>query len=231
MRFASDAARLHRAAFVPVASWRRSPSRQVRVRAVPCCPLSSRRNWHLTFRSWKFSNASAEGEWARSILQAGTTTDYDFNITADGEDGGHPGYDLLTVPEVNAAKSDASCTVSSSAQGAKTPGIGGTDTSIYRTLHVHQDKGTTCVIDWAELNRPRVTKALEMLDTQLRAQPFIAGQRFTVADITAIMAMQMMDTIQVAVPQEFAALQRWRMAALSRPGVVSVIGPRKAATA
>ena len=82
--------------------------------------------------------------------QAGTTTDYDFNITADGEDGGHPGYDLLTVPEVNAAKSDASCTVSSSAQGAKTPGIGGTDTSIYRTLHVHQDKGTTCVIDWAE---------------------------------------------------------------------------------
>ena len=85
-----------------------------------------------------------------SGTQAGTTTDYDFNITADGEDGGHPGYDLLTVPEVNAAKSDASCTVSSSAQGAKTPGIGGTDTSIYRTLHVHQDKGTTCVIDWAE---------------------------------------------------------------------------------
>jgi uncharacterized repeat protein (TIGR01451 family) len=82
--------------------------------------------------------------------QAATTTDYDFNITADGEDGGHPGYDLLTVPEVNAAKSDASCTVTSSAQGAKTPGIGGTDTSIYRTLHVHQDKGTTCVIDWAE---------------------------------------------------------------------------------
>ncbi len=82
--------------------------------------------------------------------QAGTTTDYDFNITADGENGGHPGYDLLTVPEVNAAKSDASCSVSSSAQGAKTPGIGGTDTSIYRTLHVHQAKGTTCVIDWAE---------------------------------------------------------------------------------
>ena len=85
-----------------------------------------------------------------SGTQAGTTTDYDFNITADGEDGGHPGYDLLTMPEVNAAKSDASCTVSSSDQGAKTPGIGGTDTSIYRTLHVHQDKGTTCVIDWAE---------------------------------------------------------------------------------
>jgi uncharacterized repeat protein (TIGR01451 family) len=82
--------------------------------------------------------------------QTGTTTDYDFNITADGKDGGHPGYDLLTEPEVNAAKSDASCTVSSSAQGNKTPGIGGTDTSIYRTVHVHQDKGTTCVIDWAE---------------------------------------------------------------------------------
>ena len=82
--------------------------------------------------------------------QAGTTTDYDLNIVADGRDGGRPGYDLLTEPEINTSKSDASCTLSSSAQGSKTPGIGGTDTSIYRTLHIHQAKGTTCVIDWAE---------------------------------------------------------------------------------
>jgi len=87
---------------------------------------------------------------ASSGTQAGTTTDYDINVVADNKDGGHPGYDLLTTPEVNAAKSDASCTVTSSAQGAKTPGIGGTDTSIYRTLHIHQNTGTTCVIDWAE---------------------------------------------------------------------------------
>jgi uncharacterized repeat protein (TIGR01451 family) len=90
----------------------------------------------------------------RAIMTSGTqtdtTTDYDFNVVADGEDAGRPGYDLLTVPEVNAAKSDASCTVSSSDQGSKTPGIGGTHTSIYRTVHIHQNKGTTCVIDWAE---------------------------------------------------------------------------------
>jgi uncharacterized repeat protein (TIGR01451 family) len=85
-----------------------------------------------------------------SGTQTGTTTDYDFNIVADGEDAGRPGYDLLTVPEVNAAKSDASCTVSSSDQGSKIPGIGGTHMSIYRTVHIHQNKGTTCVIDWAE---------------------------------------------------------------------------------
>ena len=82
--------------------------------------------------------------------QSDATTDYDLNITADGEDAGHPGYDLLTEPEINAAKSDASCTVSSGAQGEKSPGIGGTDVSIFRTIHVHQAKGTTCVIDWAE---------------------------------------------------------------------------------
>jgi hypothetical protein len=82
--------------------------------------------------------------------QGGATTTYDMNVVADNQDGGHPGYDVITVPEVNTAKSDVSCSVSPSAQGTKTPGIGGTDASIYRTLTIHQNKGTTCVIDWAE---------------------------------------------------------------------------------
>lgn len=82
--------------------------------------------------------------------QSGATTAYDLNIVADYWEAGHPGYDLITLPEINTAKSDASCALSSSDQGTLVPGIGGTDKSIYRTLHITQNKGTTCVIDWAE---------------------------------------------------------------------------------
>ena len=38
--------------------------------------------------------------------QADATTTYTFGITADREDAGHPGYDVLSAPVVNAAPSD-----------------------------------------------------------------------------------------------------------------------------
>ena len=84
--------------------------------------------------------------------QDAATTDYKVSVAADGVTGGKLGYDVISAPEVNAAKSDASCTVSSVAtttQGtAQAPFGGGTDTVIYKDVTVHQAKGTTCVFDW-----------------------------------------------------------------------------------
>lgn len=80
--------------------------------------------------------------------QTGATTDYNLTIAADASDGGHTGFDILSVPEVNTAKSDSSCTVSADAQTVGPALTGGTTESIYRILSLHQDKGTTCVIDW-----------------------------------------------------------------------------------
>ncbi len=84
--------------------------------------------------------------------QSGATTDYKVSVAADGVTNGKVGYDVLSVPEVNAAKSDASCSVSAGAQStfgtAAQPFGGGTDTVIYRDLTIHQNKGTTCVLDW-----------------------------------------------------------------------------------
>ena len=45
--------------------------------------------------------------------QADATTTYTFGIAADREEGGAPGYDVLSAPVVNAAKSHASCQVTS----------------------------------------------------------------------------------------------------------------------
>jgi uncharacterized repeat protein (TIGR01451 family)/fimbrial isopeptide formation D2 family protein len=82
--------------------------------------------------------------------QADATTTYTFGITADREDAGAPGYDVLSAPVVNAAKSHGSCQVASGAETIIEPGVGGIDKSIGRLITITQNKGTTCVIDWYE---------------------------------------------------------------------------------
>jgi uncharacterized repeat protein (TIGR01451 family)/fimbrial isopeptide formation D2 family protein len=82
--------------------------------------------------------------------QSDATTDYTVGIAADHMDGGHPGYDVMTAPVVNAAKSDASCSVSAGDETVIDPGVGGTDQSLGRLFTIHQNKGTTCVFDWVE---------------------------------------------------------------------------------
>jgi hypothetical protein len=84
--------------------------------------------------------------------QTGTTTTYDVYIADDYQTGGKTGYDVISVPVVNTAKSHASCTVSAGAQStqgsAGSPFGGGTDVVIYRQLTIHQDTNTKCVLDW-----------------------------------------------------------------------------------
>lgn len=78
------------------------------------------------------------------------TQTYTVAIVADNVEAGVPGYDAITAPTLNAAKSHGSCSISSSAQQTLTPGVGGTDVSIYRLVTVTQAKNSTCVFDYAE---------------------------------------------------------------------------------
>jgi VCBS repeat-containing protein len=82
--------------------------------------------------------------------QTGATTDYDVIVAADNKLGTKIGYDVVTVPVKNAAKSHSSCSVSAGAQSIATNVTGGVDDVIYRVLTIHQDKGTTCVFDYVE---------------------------------------------------------------------------------
>lgn len=84
--------------------------------------------------------------------QSTATTTYSIAIMLDNLDNAHPGFDVISVPTVNTAESDASCAVSAApntgAGAILIPGIGGTDQSIYRIITITQDKGTTCVLDY-----------------------------------------------------------------------------------
>lgn len=82
--------------------------------------------------------------------QASATTDYNLIIAADNKINGRTGFDAISIPVVNTAKSDASCTISAEGQLTTNQISGGTDLSIYRIIHIHQAKGTTCVFDYTE---------------------------------------------------------------------------------
>ena len=70
---------------------------------------------------------------------------------------------------------------------------------------------------WAEANRPRVIDFLRILDAELAAHAFIAGDHFTVADITALCAIDFMKPARIAVPDELTHVKRWHAAVAARP--------------
>ncbi|MDX6678349.1 MAG: trimeric autotransporter adhesin, partial [Solirubrobacteraceae bacterium] len=90
----------------------------------------------------------------RLTASTGVAQTYTVAITADNRDGGTPGYDVISIPVVNTTLSTGTCSVTAvPADGAgalQTPGVGGTDTSIYRMLTITQSAGSTCVFDYYE---------------------------------------------------------------------------------
>ena len=53
---------------------------------------------------------------------------------------------------------------------------------------------------WAEANKPRILDFITLLDGELGERQFVAGDRFTVADITGLVAFDFMKPAKVAVP-------------------------------
>ena len=70
---------------------------------------------------------------------------------------------------------------------------------------------------WAEANRPRIVDFLRILDAELGRKPFVAGERFTVADITALCAVDFMKPARIAAPDELTNLKRWHAEVSARP--------------
>ncbi len=73
------------------------------------------------------------------------------------------------------------------------------------------------VAAWAEANKPRVADFLSILDTQLKSNSFVAGDRFSVADITALCAIDFMKPAKIPMPEGLNNLKRWHAAVSARP--------------
>ncbi|MEQ8589652.1 MAG: glutathione S-transferase [Roseitalea porphyridii] len=73
------------------------------------------------------------------------------------------------------------------------------------------------VPEWGEANKPKATAFLELLDQELADREFVAGDRFTVADITAMIAMDFMKPARIDKPVHLENVMRWYAAVSARP--------------
>lgn len=73
------------------------------------------------------------------------------------------------------------------------------------------------VPEWGEANKPKVLAFLDFLNDELADRAYVAGNRFTVADITALVAVDFMRVIRTEVPATHTHLLRWRDVVSERP--------------
>jgi glutathione S-transferase len=70
----------------------------------------------------------------------------------------------------------------------------------------------------AQAQRSVVHQRLERMDRELGGHLFVAGDRFTIADITALVAIDIGDRLaDIKIAPELAHLTRWYAAVSSRP--------------
>ena len=81
--------------------------------------------------------------------------------------------------------------------------------AVFRHLHPSMKEMEAQVPEWGEANRPRVFEFLALLDRELKDRMFIAGDHYTVADITALVAVDFMRPAKLIMPEEFVNLRRW----------------------
>jgi glutathione S-transferase len=73
------------------------------------------------------------------------------------------------------------------------------------------------IAEWAEVNKPRVMDFLALLDRELAGRRFAAGDTFSVADITGLVAMDFMKPARLSTPAEFTHVSRWHRELSARP--------------
>ena len=72
---------------------------------------------------------------------------------------------------------------------------------------------------WGNHQRERAVDGMRYLDGVLADQPYLAGDTFTVADITAFAGLAFADFAEIDVPADCANLKSWRQRVSERPSV------------
>ena len=81
-------------------------------------------------------------------------------------------------------------------------------------------EGEQCA-EWGERQRTRALSGMRYFDEVLAEKPFIAGDNFTMADITAFAGLIFADFAKIDVPAECTNLKAWRERVASRPSAAA----------
>lgn len=92
-----------------------------------------------------------------------------------------------------------------------TPGLG-------PTIESYQNRG------WGEHNRDRAVATMGYLETVLADQPFLAGENFSIADITAYSGLAFGDFANIGVPDGCHRVRDWRRRVGERASVKRASG-------
>ncbi len=77
------------------------------------------------------------------------------------------------------------------------------------------------VPEWGEVNKPKVLDFLGLLDRELASREFAAGDDFTIADITGLVAVDFMKPARIVVPDELGNVWRWYRSLAARPSAMA----------
>ena len=94
--------------------------------------------------------------------------------------------------------------------------------AVFRHLHpAMKELEVPQVPAWAEANKPRVAWFLHLLDGELAKREFIAGDRYSVADITAQVTVDFLKPARLAMPEGLTHVKRWHAAVSARPSALA----------
>lgn len=90
--------------------------------------------------------------------------------------------------------------------------------AVFRHLHpAMKELEVPQVPAWAEASRPRVFWFLELMERELASRTFVAGDRFSVADITMMVAVDFMKPAKLTMPDNLPNVRRWHAEVSARP--------------
>lgn len=89
--------------------------------------------------------------------------------------------------------------------------------AVFRHSHPSMVELEQQVPEWAEANRELIDDHLMIIDLQLAGNPYLCGDRFSVADITAGIAIDFMKPSRIALAEDFSNIRRWHGELSARP--------------
>jgi glutathione S-transferase len=81
--------------------------------------------------------------------------------------------------------------------------------AVFRHLHPAMKELENQIPQWGEANKPRVADFLALLNRELKDRLFVAGEHYSVADITTLVAIDLMKPAKLAMPAGMVNIQRW----------------------
>lgn len=88
----------------------------------------------------------------------------------------------------------------------------------FRHLHPKMsEREVPQVADWGVANKSKAIERLGLLDQRLHETEFVAGDSYSVADITTLVAVDFMAAARIDRPEEFGGVARWYEEVSTRP--------------